>query len=71
MGIINLSQIVQTVGEQYPSTKYPIPVIIILIIIAFLLIVGAKFAEKFAEDLYSKLKSKLKKPELSSEPAEP
>jgi hypothetical protein len=71
MEIINASELVQTVGEQYPLTRYSIPVIIILVLVAFSLTVGKKFAEKFAEDLYSWVTRKINKFRLKEAEARP
>ena len=60
MGLENISQMGQTLEEQYPFTKYSIPVVILLVAIIFFATAGKSIAEEFGKDAYSFLRDRYK-----------
>ncbi len=69
---MNVSELFQIVGEQYPVlTKYPFWVVAILAIAAIIIIMISEVAKKAAVDIYDKSKEVLKATNISREPASP
>ena len=69
MDPINVSQLFEIVGDQYPIlTKYPFWGVVILAIAAVIVIMIKKMAEKAAEDIYEKSKDVLNPKDSSKEP---
>ena len=60
MVLENISQLGQIFEEQYPLSKYSVPVVILLVIIIFFATAGKSIADEFGKDSYSFLREKCK-----------